>query len=259
MILQAEVNRENLFGSGRQVKFKIDHSDINKIYDIGYTNPYFTPDGISLGFFAELEDIDTAKTTSADYISDTVSVGGRTRIPVSEHNAFHLRAAYEQIELEATESTPTEYSSFIDRFPESDNYTLTAGVTRDTRDSIFFPAKGYFRRASAEFAFPGSDLEYYKLTLRGRWYRSVTDNLVISLKGNVGYGDGFLRLDENKKSTIQDKRNILGRVSMNNLTVEGTDAKICVFDNAKELAKTHNTIPYEILCRIRSSIKKRII
>ncbi len=191
LILQAEVNRENLFGSGRQVKFKIDHSDINKIYDIGYTNPYFTPDGISLGFFAELEDIDTAKTTSADYISDTVSVGGRTRIPVSEHNAFHIRAGYEQIELEATESTPTEYSSFIDRFPESDNYTLTAGVTRDTRDSIFFPAKGYFRRASAEFAFPGSDLEYYKLTLRGRWYRSVTDNLVISLKGNLGYGDGY--------------------------------------------------------------------
>jgi len=191
LILQAEVNRENLFGSGRQIKFKIDHSDINKVYDIAYTNPYFTPDGISLGFFAELEDIDTEKTTSADYISDTVSVGARSKIPVSEHNAFHLRAAYEQIELEATESTPTEYSSFIDRFPETDNYTLTAGVTRDTRDSIFFPAKGYLRRASAEFTFPGSDLEYYKLTLRGRWYRSVTDNLVISLKGNIGYGDGY--------------------------------------------------------------------
>ncbi len=142
LILQAEVNRENLFGSGRQVKFKIDHSDVNKIYEIGYTNPYFTPDGISLGIFAELEDIDTADTTSADYVSDTVSVGAKSRIPISEHNALHIRAGFEQIELEATESTPSEYSSFIDRFPESDNFTLTAGVTRDTRDSIFFPAKG---------------------------------------------------------------------------------------------------------------------
>ena len=191
LILQAEVNRENLFGSGRQVKLKIDHSDVNKFYELGYTNPYFTPDGISLGIFAELEDIDTAEATSADYVSDTVGVGAKSRIPISEHNAFHLRAGFEQIELEATESTPSEYSSFIDRFPESDNFTLTAGVTRDTRDSIFFPAKGYLRRASAEFAFPGSDLEYYKLTLRGRWYRSVTDNLVISFKGNVGYGDGY--------------------------------------------------------------------
>ena len=66
-------------------------------------------------------------------------------------------------------------------------------------------------------------------------------------------------LFENKKSTNQDKRNILGRVSMNNLAVEGNDDKICVFDDAKELAKVHNTIPYEILCRIRSSIKKRIV
>ena len=76
---------------------------------------------------------------------------------------------------------------------------------------------------------------------------------------DIGYGDGFLRLDENKKSTIQDKRNILGRVSMNNLAVEGNDEKICIFDDVKELAKIHNTIPYEILCRISSSIKKRII
>ena len=76
---------------------------------------------------------------------------------------------------------------------------------------------------------------------------------------DIGYGDGFLRLDENKKSTIQDKRNILGRVSMNNLAVEGNDEKICIFDDVKELAKIHNTIPYEILCRIHSSIKKRVV
>ena len=76
---------------------------------------------------------------------------------------------------------------------------------------------------------------------------------------DIGYGDGFLRLDENKKSTIQDKRNILGRVSMNNLAVEGVDEKICIFDDARRLAKTHNTIPYEILCRLRSSIKKMIV
>ena len=76
---------------------------------------------------------------------------------------------------------------------------------------------------------------------------------------DIGYGDGFLRLDENKKSTIRDKRNILGRVSMNNLTIEGNDKKICIFDDVKKLAKTHNTIPYEILCRIRSSIKKKVV
>ena len=46
---------------------------------------------------------------------------------------------------------------------------------------------------------------------------------------------------------------------MNNLAVEGVDEEICVFDDARRLAKTHNTIPYEILSRLRSSINKRIV
>ena len=76
---------------------------------------------------------------------------------------------------------------------------------------------------------------------------------------DIGYGNGFLRLDEKKKSKISDGRDILGRVSMNNIAVEGNDAEVCVFSNVEGLALTHETISYEILCRVDSSIEKRII
>lgn len=76
---------------------------------------------------------------------------------------------------------------------------------------------------------------------------------------DIGYGNGFFRLDENKKFQISDGRDILGRVSMNNLAVEGIDKEICIFDNVKELAKIHQTISYEILCRIDSEIDRRVI
>ena len=46
---------------------------------------------------------------------------------------------------------------------------------------------------------------------------------------------------------------------MNNLAVEGTYKEICIFDNVKELAKIHQTISYEILCRIDSEIDRRVI
>ena len=76
---------------------------------------------------------------------------------------------------------------------------------------------------------------------------------------DVGYGNGFFRLDENKQFKISDGRDILGRVSMNNLTVEGSDDEICVFNDVRDLAELHGTISYEILCRLDPSIPKRII
>ena len=91
----------------------------------------------------------------------------------------------------------------------------------------------------------------------GQIFKTKQD-MVISTY-DIGYGNGFLRLDENKKSKISDGRNILGRVSMNNIAIEGDDNEVCIFDDVKDLAVVHRTISYEILCRIDSNIEKRVI
>ena len=196
LLLQAEINRENLFGSGRELKFKVNQSSVEQAYEVSYTNPYFTKEGISLGYFVEYENIDTAETTSADYESNSSLFGVRTKIPVTEFNSLDLSLGFEQLELEGTTTTPTEYSLFITDHPSSENLILSGGVTKDTRDSIFFPQKGYLRRALFAFTGPGSDLEYYKVTLRGRWYRPLGDNLTLNIRGVAGYGDGYGDLDK---------------------------------------------------------------
>ena len=75
---------------------------------------------------------------------------------------------------------------------------------------------------------------------------------------DVGYGNGFFRAPDDKKIKISDGRLILGRISMNNITVAGHDENICIFSDVSKLAKIHNTICYEILCRLSSNITKRI-
>ena len=196
VLLQAEVNRENLFGSGRELKFKVEQSSVEQVYEVAYTNPYFTKEGVSLGYFVDYKNVDTAKTTSADYESISSVFGVRTKIPVSEYNSLNLSVGYEQLDLEGTTTTPTEFSSFITDHPNSQNLILSGGITKDTRDSIFFPQKGYLRRALFAFTGPGSDLEYYKVTLRGRWYRPLGNNLTMNIRGVAGYGDGYGDLDK---------------------------------------------------------------
>lgn len=91
----------------------------------------------------------------------------------------------------------------------------------------------------------------------GQTYKAYTDIEVSTY--DVGYGDGFMRLDENKKSTIEDGRKILGIVSMNSFSTLGSDDVVCVFNNAEKFPKIHNTIVYEILSNIKSEINKVVI
>ena len=76
---------------------------------------------------------------------------------------------------------------------------------------------------------------------------------------DIGYGDGFLRLDGSKNSTIEDGRDILGVVSMNSLSVSGDDDSICIFRNAERFANSHGTIIYEIISNINSNFERMIV
>jgi alanine racemase len=46
---------------------------------------------------------------------------------------------------------------------------------------------------------------------------------------------------------------------MDSLSVQGDDDEICIFDDATYLAKIHDTIHYEILTHLSSTIKRVII
>ncbi len=193
VLVQAAVTRQNLFGTGRELDLRVDNSSVTQYYEIEYTNPYHTISGISRSFHVSRRKIDAEEADTAEYIVNTLAGGISYSIPLSEYNALTIGLDVENIELEETDETPPEFSSFIDQFPESDQLKLVAGVGRDTRDSIFFPTEGYLRRVSLEAAVPGSDLEYYKVDLRGSWYKSLTKGkrTVLKLDGEIGYGDGY--------------------------------------------------------------------
>jgi outer membrane protein insertion porin family len=196
LFVLAEVHRGNLFGTGRELNVAAELSKVDQTYDIEYRNPYHTAEGVSRALFINREKIDTDSVTTADYTSETNGGGIRYSIPMSEYNALSLSGAIEDISLAATSSTPPEYQSFIDRYPDNLNLNLSTGFSKDTRDSIFFPRRGFFRKISAEVGIPGSDLEYYKISVRGSWYRQLVGRLILNIRGDVGYGDGYGDLEE---------------------------------------------------------------
>jgi alanine racemase len=67
---------------------------------------------------------------------------------------------------------------------------------------------------------------------------------------DIGYGDGFLR---------NLYPNLVGKISMDMVSVLGNKDKICLIDDAKEIAKQNNTISYDILVKLSKDIKRVII
>lgn len=98
----------------------------------------------------------------------------------------------------------------------------------------------------------------YSINYGSKAYIVLKDNSIVS-NYDIGYGDGFLRLNENKKSTIEDGREILGRVSMDSLSVNGDDKEICIFSNCIRFADVHNTIVYEVLTNLSPFLKRKVV
>ena len=87
---------------------------------------------------------------------------------------------------------------------------------------------------------------------------TASENMIISTY-DVGYGDGFLRLNERCSYETPKGYKVLGRVSMDNLSLNTNDDEVCIFNDVHALAKTHDTITYEITTALNPNIKKEIV
>lgn len=91
----------------------------------------------------------------------------------------------------------------------------------------------------------------------GATFTALEDMIVSTY--DVGYGDGFLRINENQSYTTPKGFKLLGRVSMDNISLDTTEEEVCIFDDVKELAKLQNTISYEITTTLSREIKREIL
>ncbi|WP_456403365.1 alanine racemase [Hydrogenimonas sp.] len=76
---------------------------------------------------------------------------------------------------------------------------------------------------------------------------------------DIGYGDGWFRGDTRTPYRLPDGRALLGRVSMDAVSLEGEEERICLFDDAAEAASQLGTIPYEVTTRLDPGIERVVV
>ncbi len=195
LTLQASVSQTNVLGTGNMASFQINNGSVNKVYAFSYLNPYWTPDGVSRGFDLFRRDVDTSSLDVAAYHTYTTGAGIRFGIPFTEYDSFNLGATVERTRLSVDALTaPQRYVDFINEFGESTNtLRANASISRDTRDSLTWPTKGWLNEAGLEIGVPPGDLTYYRATYQSQWFYTPErfSWLTVMLNGEIGYADGY--------------------------------------------------------------------
>ncbi|MEM7358717.1 MAG: outer membrane protein assembly factor BamA [Pseudomonadota bacterium] len=190
-LIQASISQANLFGTGNQLNFGVQRSDIVESVNVQYTNPYYTKSGISRTIGVSGRSIDSTRANTSEYITETLGVNINYLFPINENNSFSLGAGFERIDLETTPFSVPEIVEFIEQFPENDLFTVTTAFAHDTRDSLLYPTSGKSLRLSLEATAPGSDLEYYRANLDSNIYFPFTSKIALKLALTLNYGDGY--------------------------------------------------------------------
>jgi alanine racemase len=76
---------------------------------------------------------------------------------------------------------------------------------------------------------------------------------------DLGYGDGWCRGDAQKPYITGEGLPILGRVSMDFISLESEKEVVCVMNNAQAAAKQLGTISYEITTALSKDIPNKVI
>lgn len=198
LVLSASVSQNNLFGTGNRLAAQINSGSVNTVYSLSFTNPYYTPDGVSLGYDLYRRDVDTDRLDAVSTFStSTLGAGLRLGLPLTEYDTLQLGAAIERYELTLYPNSPQQYKNFAIKFGGSasgvttDSLRLDFGWARDSRDSILYPTKGTLQRVYGEAGTPVGDLKYYKLSYQHQWWWPLTGNVSLALNGEIGWGGGY--------------------------------------------------------------------
>lgn len=196
VVLGFNINQPNFLGTGNRVATQINTSRVNTVYSLSYTDPYFTPDGISRGFDVYRRDVDTDTSQTnqlGSYKSSSYGLGVRFGLPLTERDFLSAGLTADITDIELNSNSPIQYRNFCNNNSGcgSNSVQLTAGWTYDSRDNILFPSRGVLQRLTGEIAVPGLDLQYYKINYQHAWYQDLTNSFTLMLNGEVGYADSY--------------------------------------------------------------------
>lgn len=189
-----QLSQNNFLGTGNQVSVEVQRNAFLQRYSFSFMNPYFTDEGMSLGYNLWWREFDNSDFNTAQYSSTSAAAQTVLGLPLTENDSVSLVFGIDRNQILAFPgSSPQSVTNYIDAIGQSTFHAWRAelGWARDTRNDFFTPTNGTYHRLSAEVTLPGSTAEYYKLNYEFSKYWPLSRALVLNTRVQLGYGDSY--------------------------------------------------------------------
>ena len=210
IIFNANVSQDNIFGTGKRLDFAFNNSQILTRYNLGFTDPYYTLDGVALGYNLGYTKRNAYAANLASYNTNVANAGINFGIPLNEFDRIGFDIDLKSTGVESTSISSNRvknkilfyngqsYNSDFNGTAPSDGASATfttlstsAGWTHDTLDRATFSTKGGQQRLSGLITVPFGDLQYYKVGYKHQHFFPLSNDFTFRLLGEVAHGGGY--------------------------------------------------------------------
>nr|WP_295383172.1 outer membrane protein assembly factor BamA [Pseudoxanthomonas sp.] len=193
MTTSIQLSQNNFLGSGNRVSVEAQRSDYLQRYSFSFLNPFFTDEGMSLGYNLWWREYDYSDFNAAQYSTTSAAAQAVLGLPLTETDSVSLLFGIDRNQINYNLYTPAQIVDYINAIGQRTFHAWRTeiGWARDTRNDYFMPTAGTYQRVSAEITLPGSTVEYYKLNYEFSKYWPLTPSLVLNTRFDFGYGDSW--------------------------------------------------------------------
>ncbi|MDO4433141.1 MAG: outer membrane protein assembly factor BamA [Alysiella sp.] len=199
LVLAGSVAQDNLFGTGKSTALSISRSKVRQNANLSFTDPYFTPDGVSMTYSLHGSKYAPYKlsSNSRNYGMNRYGFSTIMGIPFTEYDRVNFGLGVEHIGVKLLSNPPYRYQRFVDE-NGSRNWIYKGMVSwyRNTTDDAYWPTQGYQANVTGEVALPGSGIQYYQFGHQQTWYFPLSRNFTLMLNGQLGYSGKYGKTKE---------------------------------------------------------------
>lgn len=203
VVVGGSISQDNLFGTGKSLGIGVNTSKSGRTISLSFTDPYYTVDGVSVGYDLYRRTYDPSETTSISrYKSESTGLGIRIGYPIAEDDRINFGLAIDRTEITTYADSPELYKEFCKDFgctnPTTgvgtvsvDSLLATVGWSSDTRDSFLYPRSGTLQRVAFETAIAPGELRYGRLNYQYQYWLPIGASQALMMNVDMGIAKGY--------------------------------------------------------------------
>jgi len=202
---QLDLTQNNFMGTGDRVKASLSRSETRDAYSLGYTDPYFTENGVSQGISAYYRETKFDDRNVSNYVTDSYGATLNYSYPVDETKRVSAGINIDNTDVRGGRRLGVSnvdqiiddggsFENFTGEFEgrtgfknDYTTYNLLLGWDYSTLDRPVFPTKGMSHTVDATIGL--GDVNYQKLIYRGNVYYPLYKDVVARGYTKLGYGN----------------------------------------------------------------------